>query len=259
MKDLDPYVQDALDLIEFANGPATSTWGAKRAAMGHPEPFGLTMMGIGNEQWGPQYIERYERFSKAIKAKYPQIKLVSGAGPEPADGRGDTRFSDAWTALRKLNADLIDEHFYKSPDWFYSMVHRYDNYDRSGPKVFAGEFAAHIPVKKDGPQSNTWEAALAEAALMTGLEHNGDVVQLASYAPLFAHVDAWQWNPNLIWFDNLRSFGTVNYYVQQAFSTESRSQDSSLFNGRSDRQALHVRIDVGRRRHHPEGCQRSEG
>ncbi|MGO9109176.1 MAG: alpha-L-arabinofuranosidase C-terminal domain-containing protein, partial [Thermoguttaceae bacterium] len=216
---LDPYIQDALDLIEFANGPVASIWGAKRAAMGHPQPFNMTMIGIGNEQWGPQYIERYRRFAQAIKAKYAQMILVSGAGPEPADGRDDHRFSFAWSELRKAKADLIDEHFYQSPEWFYSQAGRYDRYDRNGPKVFAGEFAAHIRNKRPGAESNTWEAALAEAALMTGLERNGDVVQLASYAPLFAHVDAWQWNPNLIWFDNLRSMGTPSYYVQKLFST----------------------------------------
>jgi alpha-L-arabinofuranosidase len=219
MDQLDPYVQDVLDLIEFANGPATSTWGGKRAAMGHPRPFDMTMIGIGNEQWGPQYMERYLRFAKAIKAKYPRIVLVSGAGPEPADGSDDHRFSFAWSELRKAHADLIDEHFYQSPQWFYSQVGRYDKYDRNGPKVFAGEFAAHIRNKRPGWESNTWEAALAEAAIMTGFERNGDVVQLASYAPLLAHVDAWQWNPNLIWFDNLRSMGTPSYYVQKLFST----------------------------------------
>jgi alpha-L-arabinofuranosidase len=206
---LDPYIQDVLDLIEFANGPATSTWGAKRAAMGHPQPFGLTMVGIGNEQWGPQYIERYTRFAKVLKEKYPQIKLISGAGPDP-DG---LNFNYAWTELRKLGADLIDEHFYRPPEFFYSNVNRYDNYDRNGPKVFAGEFACHTRTRR-----NNWEAGLAEAALMTGLERNGDVVELASYAPLFAHVEAWQWNPNLIWFDNLRSYGTPSYYVQKLFS-----------------------------------------
>lgn len=217
LNQLDPYVQDALDLIEFANGPAGSPWGAKRAAMGHPAPFNMEMIGIGNEQWGIQYFERYERFAKAIKAKYPQMILVSGTGPEPADGPNDTRFSFAWDQLRKLNADLVDEHFYKSPSWFYSQLNRYDHYDRKGPKVFAGEYAAHIAPKKDGYNSNTWEAALAEAAMLTSFERNGDVVSIASYAPLFAHVDAWQWNPNLIWFDNLRSLGTVNYYVQKMF------------------------------------------
>jgi alpha-N-arabinofuranosidase len=219
MSDMQPFVQDALDLIEFANGPANSTWGAKRAAMGHPQPFGLTMIGVGNEQWGPQYFERYALFAKAIRDKYPDIQLVSGSGPEPASTRTDNRFSYAWEQLRQLPVDLVDEHFYKPPTWFYSEVNRYDNYDRNGPKVFAGEYAAHIPNKPPGLEANTWEAALAEAALLTGLERNADVVRLASYAPLFAHVDAWQWNPDLIWFDNLRSVGTVNYYVQKLFST----------------------------------------
>jgi alpha-N-arabinofuranosidase len=214
-----PYNKNALDLIEFANGPATSTWGGKRAAMGHPAPFNLTMIGIGNEQWGPQYIARYERFAKALKAKHPEILLIAGAGPGPADGPGDRRFSDGWDAFRRLGADLIDEHFYRSPEWFYTQAHRYDNYDRKGPKVFAGEFAAHIGNRRPGVGSNTWEAALAEAALMTGIERNGDVVRLASYAPLLAHVEAWQWYPNLIWFDNLRSMGTPSYYVQKLFST----------------------------------------
>jgi alpha-L-arabinofuranosidase len=206
---LEPYIQDAVDLIEFANGPATSGWGAKRAAMGHPEPFGMTMLGVGNEQWGPQYFERYIPFAKAIKAKYPDIQLVSGAGPDP-DGK---RFDDAWARLRELHADLIDEHYYRPPDWFYAQVHRYDNYDRSGPKVFAGEFAAH---PKD--RHNNWEGALAEAALRTGLERNSDVVKMSSYAPLFAHVDAWQWGPDMIWFDNLRAFGTPSYYAQKVFA-----------------------------------------
>jgi alpha-N-arabinofuranosidase len=216
---LDPYIQDALDLIEFANGPAGAPWGAKRAAMGHPAPFGLTMIGVGNEQWGPQYIDRYERFAKAIKARHPEILLVAGAGPGPSDGPGDRHFSFAWSELKRLGADLIDEHFYRPPDWFYSQLHRYDGYDRKGPKVFAGEFAAHVPGRRPGPASNTWEAALAEAAIMTGIERNGDVVQLASYAPLLGHVQAWQWSPNLIWFDNLRSVGTPSYYVQKLFST----------------------------------------
>ncbi|QEH31942.1 Extracellular exo-alpha-L-arabinofuranosidase precursor [Aquisphaera giovannonii] len=219
LEDLDPYIQDALDLIEFANGPATTIWGARRAAMGHPGPFGLTMIGIGNEQWGPQYFARFERFAKAIRAKHPEVLLVGGAGPGPSDGPGDDRFSTGWDAMRRLNADLVDEHFYRPPDWFYSQVNRYDNYDRKGPKVFAGEFASHVRNKRPGFEANTWEAALSEAAVMTGLERNGDLVRLASYAPLLAHVDAWQWNPNLIWFDNLRSMGTPSYYVQQVFGT----------------------------------------
>lgn len=214
LEGLDPYIQDALDLIEFANGPTTSTWGRKRAELGHPAPFNMKMLGVGNEQWGPQYVERYEIFAKAIKAKYPDIKLISSAGPSP---QGE-RFDFLWKALRGLQADLVDEHYYQPPKWFLENAHRYDNYPRTGPKVFAGEYAAHAQAKNRPDRPNNWEAALAEAAFMTGLERNADVVLMASYAPLFAHVEAWQWSPNLIWFDNLRSFGTPSYYVQKLFS-----------------------------------------
>jgi alpha-L-arabinofuranosidase len=214
LEDLGHYIQDALDLIEFANGPVTSAWGRKRAAMGHPAPFNLKLIGIGNEQWGPQYIERYERFAKAIKAKYPKITLVSGSGPAPSD----ERFHYLWGKLRELKAEIVDEHYYVPPKWFYENVGRYDNYPRTGPKVFAGEYAAQSVGVARPENRNNWECALAEAAFMTGLERNADVVLMSSYAPLFAHVDAWQWTPNLIWFDNLRSFGTPNYYVQKLFS-----------------------------------------
>lgn len=214
LEHLDTYIQDALDLIEFANAPAVTTWGAKRAAMGHPQPFNLTMIGIGNEQWGPQYIERYERFAKVLKEKYPKIQLVSGTGPDPSG----QRFDYAWTELRRLNADIVDEHFYRPPAFFYQNVNRYDNYPRTGPKVFAGEYASHVGGPAERARKNNWEAGLSEAAFLTGVERNADVVTLASYAPLFGHVDAWQWRPNLIWFDNLRSFGTPSYYVQKLFS-----------------------------------------
>lgn len=220
LAELDPYIQDALDLIEFANGPTTSTWGGKRAELGHPAPFNLKMLGIGNEQWGPQYVERYAAFAKAIKAKHPEIKLISSAGPSP---QGE-RFDFLWKALSELQADFVDEHYYQPPKWFLENVHRYDHYPRTGPKVFAGEYAAHVPAKGRPDRPNNWEAALAEAAFMTGLERNADVVLMASYAPLFAHVEAWQWSPNLIWFDNLRSFGTPSYYVQQLFSANRGTQ-----------------------------------
>ena len=211
---LDPYIQDALDLIEFANGPATSHWGAKRVAMGHPEPFNMKMLGVGNEQWGPQYIERYASFAKVLKARHPEIMLVSAAGPSPADDR----FHFLWPKLRELKADIVDEHCYANPIWFLANTHRYDNYDRHGPKVFMGEYAAQSVAIVSPKNRNNLECALAEAAYMTGLERNADVVHMASYAPLFAHVDAWQWTPNLIWCDNLRVYGTPNYYVQQLFS-----------------------------------------
>ena len=212
---LDEYIQDALDLVEFANGPVSSRWGGLRARMGHPAPFGLKMLGVGNEQWGARYIDRYRRFAAVLKAKHPEIQLVSSAGPF---SRGEP-FDFLWGRLRELKADLVDEHYYMPPAWFLSNATRYDTYDRSGPKVFAGEYAAHVRGAAGQGNRNTWQAALAEAAFMTGLERNADLVRLASYAPLFAHVDAWQWAPDLIWFDNLRSYGTPSYHVQKLFGT----------------------------------------
>jgi len=214
-ENVDTYIQDALDLIEFANGPVSSRWGKLRADMGHPAPFNLRHLGIGNEQWDVQYIERYKKFEKVLLVKHPEIKLVSGSGPS-ADG---ALFNYAWKELRTLNASLVDEHYYKSPDWFFANANRYDNYDRKGPKVFAGEYAAHTKDDKDPESKNAWISALAEASFMTGLERNADVVHMASYAPLLAHVDAWQWRPDLIWFDNLKTVATPNYYVQKLFST----------------------------------------
>jgi alpha-N-arabinofuranosidase len=214
LDEIDPYIQDALDLIEFANGDTNTKWGKLRADMGHAEPFHLKMIGVGNEQWGSEYIERYQLFAPAIKAKYPDIKIVSGAGPFP-DGE---LFDYAATELKKLKADLVDEHYYHKPEWFLQNAKRYDQYDRSGPKIFAGEYAAQSESTTSPKNRNTWQCALAEAAFMTGLERNADVVYLASYAPLLAHAEGWQWTPDLIWFDNLRAYATPNYYVQRLFS-----------------------------------------
>lgn len=214
MNGLDPYVQDALDLIEFANGAVTTRWGKLRAEMGHPQPFNLKYLGIGNEQWDEQYVERFAAFEKVLKKQHPEIKLIAAAGPS-ADG---PRFDYAWREFKKMNVDIIDEHYYQQPDWFLKNAHRYDNYDRKGPKVFAGEYAAQSRAIASSENRNNWDCALSEAAFMTGLERNADVVTMSSYAPLFAHVDAWQWTPDLIWFDNLRSYGTPNYYVQKLFS-----------------------------------------
>lgn len=214
LEQLDQYIQDALDLIEFANGDVSTKWGKIRAELGHPKPFNLKMLGVGNEQWGPQYIERYKIFAEKIKKKYPDILLISSAGPDP-DG---PKFEFLWGELRKLNAEIIDEHYYRNPPWFLKNVNRYDSYDRNGPKVFAGEYAAQSVGVVRPDNKNTLECALAEAAFMTGLERNADVVRLASYAPLLAHVDAWQWTPNLIWFDNLSVYGTPSYYVQKMYS-----------------------------------------
>ena len=219
VKDLQSYIDDALDLIEFANGPVTSKWGKLRADMGHPAPFNLKQIGIGNEQWGPMYPERLQKFMEQIHAKYPKIKICGSSGPS-ADGKD---FDYGWEQMRKLGVDMVDEHYYKSPEWFRSNASRYDKYDRKGPKVFAGEYAAHA---KHDP--NSWEAALSEAAFMTGLERNADVVYQATYAPLFAHVEGWQWRPDLIWFDNLTSVRSANYYVQQLYGLNKGTHVLSL-------------------------------
>ena len=210
VKDLQPYIQDCLDLIEFANGDVNTTWGKKRAEMGHPAPFNLKFLAVGNEQWDDLYYERLRPFVKAIKAKYPNIKLIGTSGP---DSEGEM-FEKGWKAMKELKADLVDEHFYRDEHWFLSHGLRDEGYDRKGPKVFAGEYACHGKGKK----WNHFETSLYEAAFMTDLERNADVVDMATYAPLFAHVDGWQWRPDMIWYDNTRMFKSVSYYVQQMYA-----------------------------------------
>lgn len=207
---LDPYIQDALDLIEFANGDVSTKWGKLRAEMGHPAPFNMKYLGVGNEQWGEEYIVRLELFIKAIRDVHPEIKVIGGSGP----GSEGKDFDYLWPEMKRLKVDLVDEHFYRPESWFLKQGARYDSYDRSGPKVFAGEYACH----GSGKKWNHYNAALLEAAFMTGLERNADIVHMATYAPLFAHVDGWQWRPDMIWFDNLRSVKTASYYVQQLYA-----------------------------------------
>ena len=220
LEDLEPYIQDALDLIEFANGPADSKWGKVRAEMGHPEPFNLKFLGVGNEQWdydeqhggfGPVFTSRLKKFSDAIRKKYPDIKLIGTTGPN----------SEGWDfdllqpRMKELKVDLYDEHYYRNEQWFLTHGLRYDSYDRKGPKVFAGEYACH------GSNKHKWNhyyTSLLEAAHMTGIERNADIVHMATYAPLFAHVEGWQWRPDAIWYDNLRMFKSVSYYVQQLYA-----------------------------------------
>lgn len=220
LDELDPYVQDALDLIEFANGSVDSEWGKIRADMGHPEPFNLKYVGVGNEQWGPDYFDRLKIFTESIKAKYPEIIIVSGTGPF-AEGE---HFEYAEKELIKMNAEIVDEHYYKPPEWFLENADRYDSYDRDSYKIFAGEYAAQSVAIASPDNKNNWQCAMSEAAYLTGLERNADIVWLTSYAPLFAHVDGWQWTPDLIWFNNLESYGTPNYYVQKLFSTNAGSK-----------------------------------
>ena len=217
---LDPYIQDCLDLIEFANGDVNTEWGKKRADMGHPEPFNLKFIGVGNEQWDEPYYERLKPFVAAIRAKYPNIKIIGTSGPD-SEGK---MFDKGWEAMRQQKADLVDEHFYRNEEWFLGTADksrypncgalRYDSYDRKGPRVFAGEYACHGKGKK----WNHYEASLYEAAFMTGLERNADIVHMATYAPLFAHIDGWQWRPDMIWYDNTRMFKSVSYYVQQMYA-----------------------------------------
>lgn len=209
LAELQPFIQDALDLIEFANGPVTSEWGAKRAAMGHAKPFNLKLVGVGNEQWQQDYFDRYDVFYKALKTKHPAIQIITTAGPQASDDL----FHFAWNKFRTgTPANIVDEHYYRPPQWFLENVDRYDSYDRKGPKVFAGEYAAH-----DANRRNNQRSAIAEAAFLTGLWRNADVVTLAAYAPLFAKVGHAQWRPDLIWFDNTRSYGSPSYYVQAMY------------------------------------------
>ena len=229
LDDLDSYIQDALDLVEFANGPVDSKWGKVRADMGHPAPFNLKFLGVGNEQWdydeahggyGPVFTERLKKFNAALRAKYPNLKLIGTTGPN----------SEGWDfdllqpRMKQLKVDLYDEHYYRNEKWFLTHGLRYDTYDRKGPKVFAGEYACH----GDGKKWNHYETSLYEAAHMTGIERNADIVHMATYAPLFAHVEGWQWRPDAIWFDNLRSFKSVSYYVQQLFAMNKGTNVLSL-------------------------------
>ena len=225
MDELQPYINDCLDLIEFANGPVTSKWGKVRADMGHPAPFNMKYIGVGNEQWGEFYYERLKPFVAAIRAKYPDIKIVGTSGPVPEDVPDNTyRFEDGWKAMKAQKADLVDEHYYRDEEWFLTHGLRYDTYDRKGPKVFAGEYACHGKGKK----WNHYEAAILEAAFMTGFERNADIVHMTTPAPLFAHVDGWQWRPDQIWYDNTDMFKTVSYYVQQMYSTNAGTNVLSL-------------------------------
>jgi alpha-L-arabinofuranosidase len=195
LDELDEWIEDALAAIEYAIGPPTSKWGALRAKNGHPEPFPLRFVSIGNENWGPIYEERYSRFYDAIKARYLQIQLIATA------------------PVKSRPIDILDEHYYSTPEWFILNANLYDRYDRTGPKILVGEYAV---TAKCG--TGNLRAAIAEAAFMTGIERNADIVVMAAYAPLFVNVNDRAWNPDLIGFDSARCYGTPSYYVQQLFS-----------------------------------------
>lgn len=201
---LDEWIQEALDLISFANDDASAQWGRIRCELGHPEPFGLEYIGIGNEEVGEGFFERYPYFHKAIKEKYPDIQIIASSGPFAAGGE----YEKGWNCARSNHADMVDEHYYMAPEWFLANHHRYDSFDENGSKVFLGEYASW---------GNTWYNALIEASYMTGMERNSEKVGLACYAPLLCNVNYINWKPDMIWFDNHQAYGTANYYVQKLF------------------------------------------
>ncbi len=207
---LKPYIDDCIDLIEFANGSTDTKWGKLRAEMGHPEPFNMKFIGIGNEQWDEMYFKRVKIVADAVRKAHPEIKIIGTSGPNAEGGE----FDRGWVAMKEQKVDLVDEHYYRPIDWFKNEWNRYDRYDRTGPKVFAGEYACHDRGKK----WNHAGATIYEAAFMTGLERNADIVHMTSYAPLFAHVDGWQWRPDAIWYDNLNCARTTSYHVQALFA-----------------------------------------
>lgn len=207
MDSLDNYIQDVLDLIEYANGPVTSKWGAKRAEAGHPEPFNLKYIGIGNEDMITEvFKERFIRINKAVKEAYPEITVIGTVGPfyEGPD------YEEGWRLARRENIDMVDEHYYVEPAWLIYNQDYYDDYDRDGTKVYLGEWAAHLP-----DRASTMETALAEALYITSLERNGDVVSMSSYAPLLAKKGHTQWRPDLIYFTNDSVKPTTDYHAMR--------------------------------------------
>ncbi|MBQ7443506.1 MAG: carbohydrate binding domain-containing protein [Bacteroidaceae bacterium] len=210
---LQQFIDDCIDLIDFANGdPATNKWAKIRADMGHPAPFNLKFLAIGNEQWEKPYFDRLAIIAPEVRKAHPEIKLIGTSGPNAEDDH----FRNGWPAMAKIGADLVDEHYYRNVDWFRKNINRYDDrtfYTKKGPRVFAGEWACH----DSGKKWNHAGAAIYEAAFMTNIERNADLVHMATYAPLFSHVDGWQWRPDLIWYDNLQTARTASYYVQQLY------------------------------------------
>lgn len=204
IEELQPWIDDALDLIEFANGDVSTKWGSVRAQLGHPDPFHMKYLGIGNEEVGDPFFERYPYFHKAIKEKYPEIQIINSAGPFSAG----SEYEKGWKSAREYGSDYVDEHYYTSPEWLLAHVHRYDTFDKRDPKVFLGEYASW---------GSTFWNALCEAAYMIGLENNAPTVGLACYAPLFAHTAYGGWRPDLIYFNNHTAFPSASYYVQQLF------------------------------------------
>ncbi|TDD94746.1 alpha-L-arabinofuranosidase [Flavobacterium cellulosilyticum] len=216
MCDMDNYVQDILDLVEYANGAVTTKWGKKRAEAGHPKPFNLKYVGIGNEDLITDiFEERFTMIFKAMKEKHPEITVIGTVGPN-FEG---TDYQEGWDIASKLGVPMVDEHYYQSPAWFIYNQEYYDQYDRSKSKVYLGEYAAHLPGRP-----NNIETALAEALYLTSVERNGDVVSMASYAPLLAKDKHTQWNPDLIYFNNTEVRPTVGYEVQKLYGENAGDQ-----------------------------------
>ena len=211
MQEMDEWVQDALDLIEWANGDENTKWGKVRAAAGHPKPFGLKYLGIGNEEKiSPEFVERFKYMYAKITEKHPEIVIVGTAGPGSHPGNPD--YEAGWKLARELDMPILDEHYYEKHDYFETS-RQYDSYPREGKtKVYLGEYASKDKKMRD---------ALAEALYLLHVERNGDIVCMTSYAPLFARKNATNWNPDLIYFDNERPFLTCSYYVQQMFGQSS--------------------------------------
>ena len=207
MNEMEGYIQDVFDLIEYANGAPSTVWGAKRAAAGHPAPFNLKYIGVGNEdKMTPEFKERFKMIYEAVKKTHAEITVVGTVGPAPA---GED-FDKGWELANQLSVPIVDEHYYEKPNWFLTNTHRYDNYNRKHAKIYIGEYAS---------QGNTLFNALSEAVYMTSIERNGDVVAMASYAPLLARIGNTSWTPDLIFFTNSKVVPSVNYYVQQLFSS----------------------------------------
>ena len=210
-EDMQEWIDEALDLIEFANGSAETVWGRRRCELGHPEPFHLKYLAIGNEEVGEEFFERYEIIHRAVKEKYPDIRLISSGGP----GCAGSVFDRGWAQARELGASYVDEHFYQSPDWFVANAHRYESYPAQGTQAFLGEYASH---------GDTWWNALAEAAFMVGME-KAPGLGLACYAPLFCHVDDAKWKPDMICFNQHQVYGTPSYHVQKLMMNHQGDQE----------------------------------
>lgn len=203
LDEMQEWIDEACDLIEFANGDPSTKWGKKRAEMGHEKPFGMKYLAIGNEEVGDEFFERYEIICRAVHERYPKIQIIGSAGP----GESGSEVEKGWKLARKTPTSFVDEHYYQAAEWLIAHTNRYQSYTKEGAKAFLGEYAS---------KGNTLYDALAESAYMTGIEKS-EGIGLACYAPLFANFEHANWSPNLIWFDKKQAVCSVNYYAQKLF------------------------------------------